>query len=99
MKLTKFQRKALITIRDNPGITAKYFAEIMWPNSFMHDKYSGNIVGKVAWLCAGSHLGKLRKKGWVEIINVFIYNTYELTKEGKEVLKIKDRWKKQIKWK
>jgi len=102
MNLTKFQRKALIIIRDNPGITAGYFAELMWPKSKMHIKCSkqGNscqmIQGKAAWLCAGSHIGKLRKKGWVEIINVLVYNSYRLTKAGEETLKFKCRWIKEI---
>ena len=91
MKLTKFQRDSLILIRDTPGITALGFAKSMWPKSHMHK----NKTHKSAYLCAGSYLGKLRKKGWVEIIDIFIYNTYQLTEAGKEALKTKSIWTKK----
>jgi hypothetical protein len=94
MKLTKFQRNALILIRDNPGITARHFAESMWSKSRMHEK-NEMIHGRSANLCAGSHLGKLRKKGWVDIFCVLGYNTYQLTEFGEEILKVKSRW---LKW-
>lgn len=66
--MTPFQKKALETLRDHPGITAGKFAEKMWPDNLMHVRISngghGAQSGKAGWLCGGSYLGKLRKKGW-----------------------------------
>lgn len=66
---TEKEMKALMIINVNPGISAGDFAEKMWPGNPMHTKHSnggdGCQVGKAAWLCGGSYLGKLIKKGWV----------------------------------
>ena len=87
--MTSFQRKALETIFNHPGITAKQFALFMWPDSNMHTKTSnqgnGACHGKAAWLCGGSHLGKLRAKGLIkhDIIN----GGDKLTEKGLELIR------------
>lgn len=82
--ITEIQYKALCLVRDNPGIQARYFARYMWPDSGMHTKSSnqgnGACHGKAAWLCGGSFLGKLRKKGYLKNLS------NEITSEGKEAI-------------
>lgn len=67
--MTPTQEKALKFIRDNPGVQAAKIAEHLWPDSLMHRRQyntgNGACVGKGAWLCGGSYVGKLIKKGWV----------------------------------
>lgn len=52
MKLTKFKKKMLVTVRDNPGIGAGVLAAIVWPDSNMHRRVSnqgnGACRGKAA---------------------------------------------------
>lgn len=69
-KLTEFQIKALKAIYDQPGIRANQLSKILWPDSIAHRRsyntgVSGACRGKGAWLMAGSHMGKLIKKGLV----------------------------------
>lgn len=96
MPLTIAQQKAL-TILSNTSrtntISARMFAEKMWgdtqTNMFTSSKNQGNGAcrGKAAWLCAGSYLGKLIKKGWVIALDE-ITGKYGfcITKEGTEAL-------------
>jgi len=67
--MTPTQEKALKFIRDNPNVQAAKIAEHLWPDSLMHTRYhntgNGACAGKGAWLCGGSYVGKLVKKGWV----------------------------------
>lgn len=69
MLLTIKQYEALKLIKAFPGMNAKRFAMLFWPNSPAHTKTSnqgnGACHGKAAWLMAGSFVGKLRKKGLV----------------------------------
>lgn len=90
--LTKAQFKALGILCNTAyfnEMSARNFAEAMWgdtdTNMFKSVKNTGNgaCSGKAAWLCAGSYLGRLRKKGW-------IYSTidptgYYITTEGKRI--------------
>ncbi len=72
MTITENQKKALIFLQhtgfDKP-MAAREFALKMWPKSNMHttSKNQGNGAtrGKAAWLCGGSYLAKLQKKGLV----------------------------------
>ena len=70
VKLTDFQIKVLILIHERPGITADRLSMKLWPDSIAHKRsYNtgyGACRGKGMWLTAGSHVGKLMKKGWVE---------------------------------
>lgn len=91
MKLTEAQHKALniLKVTDyDKGMYCRKFAQLMWPDSAMHrtSKNTGNgaCCGKAAWLCAGSYLAKLRKKGWA---NDHGHNGWYLTADGKEILK------------
>ncbi len=65
--ITEKQRQALQILKENPGISAGDFAEKMWPENPMHREHSnggnGCQPGKAGWLCGGSYLGKLIKKG------------------------------------
>ena len=91
--LTEFQAFALETIKDNPGIRARELGEILWPDSYAHKKRSscrnGVQKGKAMWLCAGSHVAKLRYKGWVAWPKA--YGNYDpgyyLTQKGRAILK------------
>lgn len=87
IKLTPTQKKALIIVRDTPGIVAAQIAKKLWPDSSMHtsSKNQGNgaCYGKAAWLCGGSYMGKLSKKGWVRYD--FPGNGYKLTSKGREI--------------
>jgi hypothetical protein len=91
MKLTEAQAKALTILKDaryDKGMSCRWFALLMWPDSNMHttSKNTGNgsCAGKAAWLCAGSYLAKLRKKGWVSNHD---HTGWYLTGDGKEQLK------------
>lgn len=70
--LTPKQRKALAVLDANPRITASRFAQLYFDepeHDYLHAAVSnqgnGACAGKKAWLCAGSLLGKLAKKGFV----------------------------------
>ena len=70
--LTPKQAKALAIIRDHPGCTANTFAALYFTDpsqeylfTAVSDQGNGACFGKKAWLCAGSLLGKLAKKGLV----------------------------------
>lgn len=90
--LTSAQRKALEILRAHPqGLKAGDFAELMWPDSYMHQKVSnqgrGACRGKAAWLCGGAYLGKLCKLG-VATWSAAIVTTgaYYLSPAGREAL-------------
>jgi len=78
MDLSKRQKEALQIIKDHPGIYARGFGELFWPDHLAHKKQSNNSYGsqrgKPGWLMAGSYLGKLKKKG-------LIRNGYKLAGE------------------
>ena len=89
IKLSKVCYRALTIIRDRPGISPRYFAEYMWPDSegWRHNFRGGGGTqrGKGMWLCAGGYLKKLAKKG---LIN-WSYRDIgiSLTYQAKELLK------------
>src|SRR5687767_10596445 len=94
MVLTDTQRKALEWLRDHPqGVKAAEIAWVLWPDSIMHRKTSnqgnGACRGKAAWLCGGSYLGKLAKKGLVRWSSTREVNSgaYYLTDEGAKALR------------
>lgn len=70
--LTPKQAKALAILRDHPGCTANTFAALYFTEpsrvslfSAVSNQGNGACAGKKAWLCAGSLLGKLAKRGLV----------------------------------
>lgn len=70
--LTPKQAKALAILRDHPGCTANTFAALYFTEpsreflfTAVSNQGNGACAGKKAWLCAGSLLGKLAKKGLV----------------------------------
>jgi hypothetical protein len=66
-KLSASERRALDILKSHPGITARIFAEHMWPGSKGWSKSKntgrGSTRGKGMWLAAGSYLAKLSLKG------------------------------------
>lgn len=91
MKLADAQLKALNILREttyDKRISCRGFAKKMWPDSNMHtsSKNTGNgsCRGKAAWLCAGSYLAKLRKKGWA---NDHGHEGWYLTVEGRRIIR------------
>lgn len=89
MKPSEKTIQALEIIRDNPKIDARSFAEEMWPESHMHTRHSnggnGCQVGKAAWLCAGSYLGRLKKAGLIK--GAFFDGWgHRLTEDGIQIL-------------
>lgn len=79
---------------DRP-MSAKEFAKRLWGDDqdkeclFNAHTNSGNgaCAGKKAWLCAGSLLGRLRKKGLVSQLSSVIWSGYVLTDKGKQAIK------------
>ena len=72
--------------KDRIKIKARGFAEKMWnPNAeiFLSHKGSNNGVqkGKAAWLCAGSYIGRLKKRNLVRDI-FYGKGQYRITEEG-----------------
>lgn len=71
MKATPAVIKALTILRDQQPDNAALFAKLMWPDSYMHTKHSnqgrGATIGKAAWLCGGSYLGRLQKAGLIKV--------------------------------
>lgn len=93
IKLTVAQQKALTILKDTDmfkGMSASQFADRMWGDTdttmFTSVSNTGNgaTTGKAAWLCAGSYMGKLIKKGWVEHTHNF--RGYYLTPKGKSLI-------------
>lgn len=88
--LTDKQAKALNILMELPGIRAEEFARRMWgdtkTNMFTSRKNGGNgcQTGKAAWLCAGSYIGRLKKKGFAR--HNYEFTGYVITKEGKKAL-------------
>lgn len=91
--LTPAQKKALEILKDtsySKQMSPVTFAEKMWGGTdtlmFTKVKNSGNgaCTGKGSWLCAGSYMGRLRKKGWVYV--EYAPTGYYITFEGKKQL-------------
>jgi hypothetical protein len=81
-------KKALRILSNHPAITYSGFAEKMWPDNPMHQKASngghGSQRGKAAWLCAGSYLAKIQKKGYFYTL---LNGEFRLTQLGKDALR------------
>ncbi len=91
--LTKKQILALSILDMHPDITAGTFAiyyyteprhEVLF--SAVSNQGNGACHGKKAWLCAGSLLGKLKKKGWVKNKPYSDPPVFSLTDEGRKAL-------------
>ena len=69
--MTEFQIDALHVLAQHPGIKAGGIAMFLWPDNDMHKRqsnagaYGGSRRGAGAWRCAGGHIAKLERKGWV----------------------------------
>ena len=92
--LTDPQRKALTIVRDNPGITAGFFATLMWPDSGGWEKRSkagnyGTRSGAGMPRAGGSYLAVLRSKGWLERKTSWSGRQFEyrLTATGERLLR------------
>ena len=97
MKITKTTLKALqiLDVEHGEGITAKQFAEKMWPDSphWTHVKNTGHgaTSGKGMWLTAGSYLAKLKSRNLVVIDSDFwdspvSATTWRISHEGRKIM-------------
>lgn len=93
INLTTPQLKALIIMKNTSWektFSAAGFAKQMWVDSNMHttSKNTGHgaCTGKAAWLCGGSYLQKLRKKGWICVTGEYL-NEFYISLEGRKILK------------
>jgi len=91
MKISHKTIKALKIVKEGGGITPKFFAMKMWPDSpawkRVYNTGYGATSGKGLWLSAGSYLAKLRIAGLVEVSFDDYHFEYWLSKKGREVLK------------
>ena len=87
--------EALKIIRDNRRIYPMRFAQLFWKDNrslFTKMSNSGNgaVAGKAAWLCAGSFVAKLKKRGFVWVDCVF-GTEYIITQEGNKAIEEYER--------
>lgn len=73
MRLTSAAERAVSLLVENPGITARGFGLLMWPDSPHHERSQGSLEqgmarGRVMWLNAGAYLHHLGRKGLAEIV-------------------------------
>lgn len=94
-KISEKTIRALKIVRDHPGITARFFACKMWPDSeaWCHVINTGHgaTSGKGMWLSAGCYLAKLRERKLV--IRCFSGNKqaiFYLSGLGYDLLRIND---------
>lgn len=92
--LTPKQAKVLSILREHPGGTAHGFAAFYFTDpsqetlfTAVSNQGNGACAGKKAWLCAGSLLGKLAKKGLVRRDFGSGTGQFYLTYEGENKLK------------
>lgn len=87
--------EALRILRDEKPHTDSGFAELFWPDSMMHTKHSaagthGSRRGAGAWLCSGSYLAKLQKRGLIfkrhPTTDPHLWPIATLTEAGEDVL-------------
>lgn len=99
MKLTPARARALVIVRDNPGIGAARFAVKMWPDSTGHARRShrhatpaGGAVGAGIKMRAGVFLGRLARDGLLAIeyrggcMSYRGSGQYHLSAEGRRAL-------------
>lgn len=91
--LTLKEAKALRILKEHPCISAKAFAcffytepEHQYLFTACSKQGNGACRGKKAWLCAGSYLGRLRKKGYVQLRFINDSFRYDLTSHGEQML-------------
>ena len=93
--ITKKTYKALSILREHPGCTANTFAALYFTDpsqetlfTAVSNQGNGACAGKKAWLCAGSLLGKLAKRGLVRraVPRDRGPVAFFLTEKGKETL-------------
>lgn len=91
--ITSKQAKALSILDAHPDSTARSFGERYFDareqeylHTAMSNQGNGACAGKKAWLCAGSLLGRLAKRGLVRHRYVRERWVYTLTLKGEEAL-------------
>lgn len=92
--MTDATKRALTIIRDHGPIRPREFADLMWPDSPGHNRYSkcgpkGSHRGGGMYLAAGGYLGKLRRRGLIRYEDHYLsgwWLGYVLTDEGKKAL-------------
>ena len=90
---SKKRLKALSILKNHEdGITAKFFAWEMWPDSPAWDRVyntgiNGATSGKGMWLSAGSYLSKLvyEELAWADYPNGYT-RTYHISSKGRRLL-------------
>lgn len=86
--------KALSILRDNPEVTANRFAYLYYSGTekeylltAVSNQGNGACAGKKSWLCAGSFLAKLVKKGYVNRKRNIGPTRFSITEKGQKELK------------
>lgn len=88
VKLSEKEKQALRIIAAYKGIRARGFARKLWPDHHVHQPGRSSYHSKRGmWLCAGSFVGKLIKKGlaWKEW-----KGGYKISEKGKAALAAKE---------
>ncbi len=95
-KITPRTIEALQILRDKKPKSASGFARLFWPGYNMHVKGSnagthGSRRGNGAWLCAGSYLAKLERRGLVrkqyDPTSIDLFGIASLTNAGEDALR------------
>lgn len=91
--------RALVIVRYSPGIRARGFGLLMWPDSDYHKATSngghGSQAGKKMWLASGSFLSKLAKRGLVRRKSTDVWE-WEVTGKGMDSIKEWEEKNKQM---
>lgn len=93
IRISDKQAKALKILTEHPGLSAMKFAAYYFDKpeqeylfTVVSNQGNGACAGKKAWLCAGSMLGKLRKKQLVGIDHYDVSSKYFVTARGRKAL-------------
>lgn len=91
MTLTDSRRRALLVVRDAPGIRPEEFARRMWPDNPGWDRFSnigrgGSRAGVGMALAGGGYLGRLKKAGLVRMAVSGDEFGYQITADGLDLL-------------
>ena len=93
MKKESRTYEALKLLSEHPnGIAVRLFGLRFWPDNVMHSKVfntgrGGACKGKAGWLCAGSFLSKLKRKGLVDVLFNEHLILYKLSNRGRTILR------------
>lgn len=100
--ISKKTYNALLVLRNTnytDGMPAKQFAFKLWGKDTTKERLfnactntgNGACCGKKAWLCAGSLLGRLKKKGYVKRSLYIGVGTYYISDIGKKEMDIYEK--------